>query len=83
MPLLQALDCFESQFVQSTAAVSDVIYNLVAHAAFPKLLEVIGDAGDRFVVRIAGEEQGDLVRPVNHAVRFHGLFESPSRRRRR
>jgi hypothetical protein len=65
---LQALDRFERELVQPAAAMRDVLDYLIAHATFPKFLEVIGNARDRFVVRIAGKEQGDLIRPMNHAI---------------
>jgi hypothetical protein len=77
MSLLQPLDGFERQFVQTLATVRDIRDDLIAHAPLPELLEVIGDTSDRFVVRIACKEEGDLIRPVNHAARFHGYYDEP------
>ena len=52
------------------AALRDIGDDLIAHAPLPEFLEMIGDARHGFVVRVSGKEQGDLVRPVNHRVRF-------------
>jgi hypothetical protein len=69
--LLEALDRFKGKFVESASAVGNVSNNLVAHARFPKLFEMIGDARYGLVVRIAGEEHRNLVRHVNHVFFFH------------
>jgi len=68
---LQPLHCLERELVQPAASVRNILDDLIAHAPFPEFLEVVGHASHRFVVRIAGKEQGDLVRPVNHTVVFH------------
>jgi hypothetical protein len=77
MSLLQALDSFERKFVQTLAAVRDIRDDLIAHSTLPELLEMIGHTRDRLVVGIACKEQGDLIRPVNHAVRIHGCNNEP------
>src|SRR3984885_8674423 len=69
--LLQPFYRFERQLVQAFAAVSDVGDNLIAHAALPEFLEMIENARDGLVVRIARKKERDLVRPMHHAVRFH------------
>ena len=72
---MKPLHGFECQLVQTFAAVGDIRNDLISHAALPEFLEVIGDAGDRLVVRISSKEQGDLVRPVNHRIcGFHALI---------
>src|SRR6185312_1263598 len=42
-----------------------------AHARFPELLQMVGNAVDGLVAGIGGEEAGDLVRHVNHVLRLH------------
>jgi len=71
---LKPFNRFERQFVQALAAMGHIGDDLIAHAALPEFLEMIQNTRDGFVVRIAGKEQGDLVRPVNHRIgRFHAL----------
>src|SRR5580698_5638968 len=67
----EALDGFLGERVEAVAAFGDVVDDLFAHAGFPERFEVIGNAGDGFIVRVAGEKQGDLVRHVDHVFRFH------------
>ncbi len=69
---MEVFYCFEGQVVQTMATVRDIFDDLFAHARFPEFLEVVGDFGHGFILRIAGEEEGDLVRHVNHVLGFHG-----------
>src|ERR1700722_6539232 len=69
--LLQALNGFECEGVEAVAAFGYVVDDLFEHAGFPERFEVIGNAGDGLVVRVAGKKQGDLVRHVDHVFLFH------------
>src|SRR5580698_463780 len=71
--LLETFYGFERQLVQALAIVRNIGDDLIAHARLPKFLEVIGDTGDRLIAWIGRKEQGDLVRPVNHAIGLHVL----------
>jgi hypothetical protein len=76
---LEALDGFECEGVEAMAAFGYVVDDLFAHAAFPERFEVIGDAGDGFVVRVAGKKHGDLVRHVDHVFLFHVQSQAAGR----
>jgi len=52
--------------MQPAAASFNVVVQLLPHALFPKLLDVVGYPSHGLVVRIAGKELGDLIRRVNH-----------------
>src|SRR6202034_1368722 len=67
----KALNGFECEGVEAVAAFGYVVDDLFAHAGFPERFEVIGNAGDGFVVRVAGKKHGNLVRHVDHVFLFH------------
>ena len=68
---LDALHSFNHQLVQTRSTFRYIIDNLLPHPPLPKSLKMIGNTRHRFFSRIAGEEQGDLVRVVNHVFRAH------------
>jgi hypothetical protein len=81
--LIQPLHRFLGQFVKPTAALCNILFDLIAHAALPELAEMVGNAGDSLLMRISCEKEGDLIRTVNHTFRGHvrGYFaelDSPS-----
>ena len=69
--------------MKPTAALCNILFDLIAHAALPELAEMVGNAGDSLLMRISCEKEGDLIRTVNHTFRGHvrGYFaelDSPS-----
>ena len=67
----------KGELMQATTAPRDVRDDLFPHARLPIFLKMIGDAGNGLLARITGEEQGDLIRHVNHVAFFHA--QSPVR----
>ena len=65
------------EFIEALAAGIDQFEELAAHAGLPKLVEVLGDAGDTLVVMLRVEERGDMVRLADHL----GLSRHESARR--